>query len=47
MKKTEQLQIDFNKEEPVNKVYYNGLGDPLPWEEEQARLEGWKPKEVS
>lgn len=35
----EQLALDFNKIEVVDDIYFNGLGEPLPWEEDMATLE--------
>lgn len=29
-----QLEIIFTETPPKTAVYYNGMGEPLPWEEE-------------
>lgn len=47
MEKPKQLDIFTIEEQEINVVYYNGLGEPLPWELEQAIREGYMPKEVS
>lgn len=47
MEKSKQLGLFIEEKIEPNKVYYNGLGEPLPWEIEQAIREGYKPKEVN
>ncbi len=38
---SEQLSLLSEEPKVESSVYYNGLGEPLPWEEEQAKSEGW------
>lgn len=45
MEKSKQLELFIEENEEKNIIYYNGMGEPLPWELEQAIKEGHKPKE--
>lgn len=44
MDENKQLDMFIEEKTEPNIVYYNGEGEPLPWEIEQAIKEGYKPK---